>query len=105
MDPRIHKLLRESKLSNYFDFVLCSYEVNCSKPNEGIFRKALAAFGQPVKPTECCHVGDSHAEDFLGATSSGWEAVYVNEGKFLSSAEPEHPKSIEYLKDHLLGRE
>lgn len=104
MDPRIHKLLSESKLNCYFDFVLCSYEANCSKPSQEMFKRALAKFGQPIKPQECCHVGDSHSEDFLGATSSGWEAVHVIENKFITSKEPKLYKNIEHLESHLLRK-
>lgn len=104
MDPRIHQLLTESKMKNFFDFVLCSYDARVAKPDQEIFKKALTELFKPVQPTECCHVGDSHFEDFVGATSSGWEAVYLTKGKFISSLEPDTHRSIEHLESHLLRK-
>lgn len=70
MDPRLENILKEAGLRHYFEFVLPSYEVKCVKPQSDIFRLALERYSllckENTKPEECCHIGDSYNEDYLG---------------------------------------
>ena len=67
MDPRLKNILQEAGLSHYFEFVLTSYEAKCFKPQADIFSLALEKYSKEyTKPVECCHIGDSYNEDYLG---------------------------------------
>ena len=67
MDPRLKNILQEAGLSHYFEFILSSYEAQCYKPQADIFRLALAKYSKEyTKPVECCHIGDSYDNDYLG---------------------------------------
>ena len=81
MDPRIDNILVEAGIRHYFKFVVASYEVQCFKPHPEIFKIALEKHGKEeiVNPSDCCHIGDSYHEDYLGALQSGWNAILVNE--------------------------
>lgn len=67
MDPRLENILQEAGLRHYFEFVLPSYEAKCVKPQSDIFRIALEKYSKVnTEAEECCHIGDSYIEDFLG---------------------------------------
>lgn len=67
MDPRLNNILQEAGLRHYFEFVLPSYEAKCFKPQVDIFRLALEKYSKEyTKSVECCHIGDSYNEDYLG---------------------------------------
>ena len=75
-DERLRPLLRRLKLYDYFETIVISYEVGCTKP-------ALAAFAQAAKalatePGSVLHVGDSLELDVQGAQSAGFAAVWLN---------------------------
>ena len=80
IDPRIEGLLKEAGIRHHFEFVLPSYEAKCFKPHPAIFKLALEKYSrETTHPSECCHVGDSYIEDFVGATDSGWNGVLIEE--------------------------
>ena len=70
MDPRLENILQEAGLRHYFEFVIASYEARCFKPQVDIFKLALEKCSKEIKectkPAECCHIGDSYNEDYLG---------------------------------------
>jgi HAD superfamily hydrolase (TIGR01549 family) len=67
MDPRLENILQEAGLRHYFEFVIASYEARCFKPQVDIFKLALEKYSKEcTKPVECCHIGDSYNEDYLG---------------------------------------
>lgn len=68
-----HIKLEKSKLSSYFDIIVCSEHVGFNKPDKRIFHHALDL----AKATafESMMVGDDLEVDVLGANQLGMEAV------------------------------
>ena len=101
-DPRLEGILREAGLRHQFEFVLSSYEARTFKPHPEIFSTALQRYSKEItKPDECCHIGDTYKEDWIGATQSGWNAILVNE--LSNSLQPNHwCKTIKELDERLL---
>jgi len=80
IDPRINGILKQAGIRHHFEFVIPSYEVKCRKPDSAIFNLALEKFShKEINPSECCHIGDSYLEDFIGATESGWSGILIDE--------------------------
>ncbi len=69
------KVLGREKLLHYFDPVVISKDVGFRKPNSRIFEYALNKIG--VKPENAVFVGDSYAQDVLGAKQAGMKAVWL----------------------------
>jgi putative hydrolase of the HAD superfamily len=59
-----------------FDCIVLSGELGLQKPDPAIFRHAAAAVG--THPGECLHVGDSYADDVIGARRAGMQACWFN---------------------------
>lgn len=79
-DPRLNGILKEAGLYHLFEFVLPSYEANTFKPHPTIFQIALERYSKEATlPNECCHIGDTYKEDYVGATQAGWNAILINE--------------------------
>ncbi len=74
-DSRLLKICAELGLDQYFDFILASAVFGASKPDEKIFREALARSG--AAPHEAVHIGDSVADDIHGARRAGLHAVLI----------------------------
>ncbi|GAB6022435.1 hypothetical protein CHUAL_006548 [Chamberlinius hualienensis] len=72
-DVRLHSVLDDTKLSQYFDFVLASYDCGYYKPQREIFQLALDQVN--CLPSEAVHVGDDVELDYLAARNAGWNAV------------------------------
>jgi putative hydrolase of the HAD superfamily len=67
--------LREFELSQYFDSIVVSYEVNAHKPNKEVFK-----FAQETLPGEKhVMVGDSLEDDIKGAENAGWNAKHYEQ--------------------------
>ena len=75
--------LRESKLDNYFDVVVCSDEGGFKKPNPAIFQFALN--GANAKPDESIMIGDCPEADVKGALAVGMHAAWFNPHQALNS--------------------
>lgn len=80
-DHRLYKVLEAMNLSQYFDFVLPSYDVGAEKPSPLIFQRALENAG--VDACEAVHFGDNVEKDFFGAKNAGLHA-YLLETKGVS---------------------
>ncbi len=65
--------LRESKLIDYFDVILCSEEVGQSKPAKAVFDRALDMAGTTAEKS--IMIGDSYQADIVGAENAGIKAV------------------------------
>ncbi len=74
--PRLPRLLEHLGLAARADFVLCSALERAEKPDEEIFRRALARAG--VRADEALHAGDDLEKDFRGARRAGLRAVLVD---------------------------
>ncbi|XP_030385664.1 rhythmically expressed gene 2 protein [Scaptodrosophila lebanonensis] len=87
-DPRLNVLLKNTKMDQYLDFAINSYEVKAEKPSKVIFERALIESKLPnIKPQECLHIGDGPTTDYLAAKQAGWNALLV------------HEKSVRYLAE------
>ena len=73
---RLPRLLADLGVSARTDFVLCSALERAEKPEEEIFRRALARAG--VRADEALHAGDDLEKDFHGARRAGLRAVLVD---------------------------
>eukprot|EP00903_Cladosiphon_okamuranus_P006943 g6757.t1 len=82
-DERLHPLLKNLGVYDYFDFVLTSRECGSEKPDPGMFleaaKRARANGGDGVGRGVL--VGDTFRTDVLGARSVGWDAVLITRGK------------------------
>jgi putative hydrolase of the HAD superfamily len=74
-DERLHDLLRQLHLANYFSSTIVSCDIGFTKPSPVIFQQAAAKFGLP--PAAVLHVGDSPELDVLGARSAGFHALRI----------------------------
>jgi putative hydrolase of the HAD superfamily len=77
-DSRLHQLLTALELDRYFSTVTISTEVSAAKPQVEIFTAALSKYQCP--PQAAWHIGDSLEEDYLGASSAGLMAIWLNRG-------------------------
>ncbi len=74
--PLIHRNLAEMGIAPLFATVVTSVEHGARKPDPRIFRDTLAALG--VAPAEALHIGDSHADDYEGATAAGLRCILID---------------------------
>ena len=74
-DARLRPLLRDLSLIPFFEAVSVSSEVGFLKPSAVLFEHALRMLGLPAGAV--VHVGDSFAEDVVGAKSAGLAAVLL----------------------------
>lgn len=70
------ELCAQLGLAPYFDFIVVSARVGCSKPNPCIFREMLRQAG--TTPERTLHVGDSLSADVCGAQAVGITGVLVD---------------------------
>jgi HAD superfamily hydrolase (TIGR01549 family) len=64
-----------SKLANYFDAVVFSYEVKVAKPSPEIYHIACEKLG--VTPEEAIFIGDGGTNELVGATEVGLKAYHA----------------------------
>ncbi len=74
-DSRLYRVLSVLGLASYFQSVTISTEVGAAKPSPKIFAAALAKHGCPAE--RAWHVGDSKAEDYIGAQTAGMRAILL----------------------------
>ncbi len=74
-DVRLRGILTELNLLTAVDAVTISSEHGVEKPDRRIFRIALSALGTKAENT--LHVGDSWADDVVGALSAGLSAAWL----------------------------
>uniref|UniRef100_A0A1B6D276 Haloacid dehalogenase-like hydrolase domain-containing protein 3 n=1 Tax=Clastoptera arizonana TaxID=38151 RepID=A0A1B6D276_9HEMI len=106
-DSRLNCILKDLKISEYFDFIIGSYEAKVQKPNKGIFELAEKMISY-IKPNEIVHIGDSVELDFLGAQSAGWNAILVH--KDINTLKKSYPninsnyivKDLQEIKSRLI---
>lgn len=77
-DSGLSSLLERLGIRDSFDHVVVSALVGVSKPDRGIFDEALRRAGAVAGAT--LHVGDSLADDYLGARAAGLHALLVDRG-------------------------
>jgi len=62
-------------IAGRFQASVVSGEIDCGKPDPGIFRQICAELG--VSPSECVMVGDNPARDVAGGRAAGMRTVWV----------------------------
>jgi putative hydrolase of the HAD superfamily len=75
-DVSLDDVLDRVGLAPLLDGVVTSAAAGARKPDPEIFARALAVAG--AGPERCLHVGDSLAEDVVGARAAGIEAVLLD---------------------------
>ena len=70
------ELCEQLGLASFFDFIVVSARVGCSKPNPCIFREMLRQAG--TSPERTLHVGDSLSADVVGAQAVGITGVLID---------------------------
>lgn len=76
----LQKLLHQLRLTDCFDFMLFSDDINCSKPGitafELLYQKAAALHnGRLTGPHQILHLGDDALTDVQGAVNAGMNGV------------------------------
>ena len=77
-DDRLPVILADLGIAEYFDFIMTSFDAKESKPNTGIFEKALREAGV-TDFSACYHIGDEQATDVAGSIAAGWNPVRYRE--------------------------
>lgn len=70
-----HAILARHGIAHHFAVALVSESFGRRKPHPAIFAAALAQLG--VAPHEALFVGDSHADDVVGAHAAGLDVVWL----------------------------
>ncbi|MFP3984536.1 MAG: HAD family hydrolase [Candidatus Bathyarchaeia archaeon] len=84
--PVIYAGLRKLEINHFFNTIIVSEATGWRKPNPKIFQEALKRLR--VKADETLFVGDTPAEDILGAKSAGMMTAFIP-SQFNSLAEME----------------
>ena len=74
-DSRLHGILKELGLRDYFSSVTISTEAGAAKPDAAIFAVALAKHG--IQPALAWHIGDSRSADYVGARAAGIQGFWL----------------------------
>lgn len=91
------KVLKESKLCNYFDEIILSYEVGMKKPDTCIYEEAAKRLDTLTE--ECLFVGDGGSNELFGAKNAGMKPV---QAKWYTN---KYPKKHEIIGDFLGAEE
>ena len=75
-DSRLYTVLKVLDLAQYFSTVTISTEVGTAKPQSEIFTAALNKYQS--NPADAWHIGDSHGDDYLGASAVGMRAIWLD---------------------------
>jgi putative hydrolase of the HAD superfamily len=75
-DSRLYAVLKVLDLEQYFSTVTISTEVGAAKPQPEIFTAALNKY--QCNPANAWHIGDSHGDDYLGASAVGITAIWID---------------------------
>lgn len=83
------KVIKQSKVYEYFDQVILSYEVGFQKPDILIYKKAADLLG--VALDECIFVGDGGSNELVGARDAGMKAI---QAKWYTKRHPNKRESM-----------
>jgi putative hydrolase of the HAD superfamily len=75
-DCTARAILAAAELSDYFDHIIISCEVDCRKPDPAIFNLAMQTAG--VNATDCIYIGDNYYDDAVGSRKVGMPALIIN---------------------------
>jgi HAD superfamily hydrolase (TIGR01549 family) len=100
---RLHELVEQLELQDYFDLILASGEVGIQKPDPGIFAIALERMGASASAS--LYVGDNYWADVVGAQRAGLIPVLFDPHHLFPEADCQLLERIEDLLDWLPGHE
>ncbi len=75
-DQTAREVLTAGGLIEFFDHLVISCEVDCTKPDKRIFEIALQQAG--VSASDCIYIGDNYYDDALGSRKVGMNALVIN---------------------------
>ena len=75
-DCTARDILTGAGLVDFFDHLVISCEVDCSKPDARIFKLALQR--APVEARRCLYVGDNYYDDCIGSRKVGMNPLIIN---------------------------
>lgn len=75
-DCTARDILGAARLNDYFDHIIISCEVGCSKPDPAIFKLAMDRAG--VAAGDCLYIGDNYYDDAVGSQKVGMPALIIN---------------------------
>ena len=91
-DRRIHSLIPELGLADYFDHVFCAADIGFKKPSRKLFDGVALEIG--VAPEKILYIGDCPKNDIEGGKNAGWQVLHYSRSKNpLVDEEPEKPNS------------
>lgn len=94
--------LKNSKLINYFDDILCSEEVGVNKPDPLVFRSALER--TKAKSDESMMIGDDFEADIIGAEKCGIKGVLFDPNdQFAINSQVRKIQSLKEVPNIVLG--
>ncbi len=85
----LRNTLANMKVSQYFDFLIFSDEIDSSKPSPDFFGRIIQKTG--LSPDHILHIGDNPIADYKGALDSGMKAMLITDSFY----------TIEDIKEHL----
>lgn len=91
------KVIKQSRIYEYFDQVILSYEVGLQKPDISIYKKAADLLGVAID--ECVFVGDGGSNELVGARDAGMKAI---QAKWYTN---QHPHKRESMAGFLTAEE
>ncbi len=97
---RIHGVLRETELLDFFDEIIVSSEVGYNKPAEQIFEIALRKLN--VKPEEAIMVGNTISTDIFGGNRIGMKTVLIQNGRVYQGSDWEKADHVIHSLKELL---
>lgn len=74
--PTVYRILRRSKIINFFNEIFISDEIGWRKPHPYIFKKVLRTL--KISPGDAVIVGDNYQADILGASSIGIDTIWLD---------------------------
>ena len=98
-DCTARDILSSAGLSEFFDPLIISCEVNCSKPDSRIFNLALQKAS--AEAGRCLYVGDNYYDDCLGSRKVGMNALIINRFGSIGVEEIDDCPVIHQLSDIL----
>ncbi len=98
-DCTARDILTSAGLVDFFDHLVISCEVDCSKPDARIFNLALQKAS--VEAHRCLYVGDNYYDDYLGSRKVGMKALIINRFGTLGVEDIDDCPVIHHLSDIL----
>jgi len=96
-DRRLLRTLKDLRLDGFFERIYISTLIGYAKPNPGAFQHILNDL--KVSPHEILHVGDTLAEDILGAQQANIRAVRIDRRGRKSRSTPDKIPVISSLTE------